>query len=393
MKLKSILLVLFLGFTSVLYSQESIQFEDKTFSEILAKAKKEKKIIFMDAFAAWCGPCKMMEKNVFPKESVRNFYNETFINARFDMEKGEGREIAKKYQVFSYPTFLFLNGDGEVVHKSLGYQEEAEFLQVGKNVIANAKGGLTMRQRFEKGESDPAFLFDLFVQNYQNDPAFAKQVSERYFQRKKEPAFTQQELMMLIYFLRTSEDLNYRVFVNAKKEILKFVSEQEYQQMDVNYKLNALLNKNFDDKANQFHEDKFLQEAYKVVAKEDADNFADRFKVKFYSRTGNFAEFSKVASKLYKDGEGFDANELYLAAYQYSQNSKDKDQLKQALTWAEKVVMKGPNTDALLLVAKLYYQNGKKEEAKMYADQLVTILKQNNLSTAEVDQLIKDINK
>ena len=392
MKLKSIFLILFLGFTHILYAQESIQFENKTFSEILAKAKKEKKIIFMDAFAVWCGPCKMMEKNTFPKESVRKFYNENFINARFDMEKGEGKEIAKKYQVFSYPTFLFLNGDGEVVHKSLGYQEEEEFLQVGKNVIANAKGGLTMRQRFEKGESDPAFLFDLFVQNYQNDPVLAKQVSERYFQRKKDAAFTQQELMMLIYFLRTSEDPNYRVFVNAKKEILKFVSEQEYQQMDVNYKLNALLNKNFDEKTNQFQEDKFLQEAYRVVTKEEADTFADRFKVKFYSRTGNFNEFSKVASKLYKYGEGFDANELYMAAQQFSQQSKNPEQLKQALTWAEKVVMQNPNTDALFLVAKLYQQNGKKAEAKMYAEQLLSVLKQNNLSTAHVDQLLKDIN-
>lgn len=392
MRLKSIFLFLFVVCGTVFNAQESIQFEDKSFAEILNKAKKEKKIIFMDAFAAWCGPCKMMEKNTFPKESVRSFYNANFINARFDMEKGEGREIAKKYQVYSYPTFLFLNGDGEIVHKSYGYQEEAEFLQVGKNVLENAKGGLTMRQRFENGESDPAFLFEMFVQNYQTDSALAKQVSERYFQRKKEPAFTQQELMMLIYFLRSSEDPNYRVFANAKKEILKFVSEEEYKQMDTNYKLNSLLNKYFDEKRNQFNDPQFLQEAYKLVSKEEADLFSDRFKVKFYSRTGNFAEFSKVASRLYKDGEGFDANELYLAAYQFSQNSKDSSQLKQALTWAEKVVMKGPNTEVLFLVAKLYHQNGKKEEAKMYAEQLRMILKQSNLDTTQVDNLLKELN-
>ena len=81
-----------------------------------------------------------------------------------------------------------------------------------------------------------------------------------------------------------------------------------------------------------------------------------------------------------------------MAAQQFSQQSKNPEQLKQALAWAEKVVMQNPNTDALFLVAKLYQQNGKKAEAKMYAEQLLSVLKQNNLSTAHVDQLLKDIN-
>lgn len=58
--------------------------------------------------ASWCGPCKMMDRNVFVKKSVGDYYNSTFVNARFDMEKGEGIEIAQKYMVRSYPTYLFL---------------------------------------------------------------------------------------------------------------------------------------------------------------------------------------------------------------------------------------------------------------------------------------------
>ena len=57
----ALIIVVVIVFISLsVFSQESINFEKGTFKEILAKAKKEKKLVFMDAFAVWCGPCKLM---------------------------------------------------------------------------------------------------------------------------------------------------------------------------------------------------------------------------------------------------------------------------------------------------------------------------------------------
>jgi thiol:disulfide interchange protein len=65
-----------------------IKFESGTWSQIKAKAKAENKLIFLDAYTTWCGPCKWMARNVFTNDTVAQFYNATFVNAKIDMEAG-----------------------------------------------------------------------------------------------------------------------------------------------------------------------------------------------------------------------------------------------------------------------------------------------------------------
>ena len=103
-------------------NNKGIKFETGKFSEILAKAKAEDKLVFMDIYATWCPPCKQMAKNVFPLEKVGNYFNKGFVNAKFDAEKGEGVALAKKYKVTAYPTLLLINSSGELVGKLVGGQ-------------------------------------------------------------------------------------------------------------------------------------------------------------------------------------------------------------------------------------------------------------------------------
>ena len=85
----------------------------------------------MDAYTTWCGPCKRMAAEVFTEPEVGRFYNENFINVKIDMEKGEGIELARQYDVYAYPTLLFINGEGELVHRGLGYQDFVQFYEPG----------------------------------------------------------------------------------------------------------------------------------------------------------------------------------------------------------------------------------------------------------------------
>lgn len=66
--MKKIVSALFLFSVITAFAQEAIQFQELPFKDLIAKAKKENKIVFIDAFTSWCGPCKMMERNIFTKK-------------------------------------------------------------------------------------------------------------------------------------------------------------------------------------------------------------------------------------------------------------------------------------------------------------------------------------
>ncbi len=120
---------------SVNYSETGIQFTSISFEEALKLAKKEKKNIFLDAYASWCGPCKMLKKNIFTQKEVGDFYNSNFVNMAIDMEQGEGPKLAQKYKVQAYPTLLFINHKGEVVGSALGYHQADEIIALGKKYV------------------------------------------------------------------------------------------------------------------------------------------------------------------------------------------------------------------------------------------------------------------
>ncbi|MGR3809658.1 thioredoxin family protein [Jiulongibacter sp. NS-SX5] len=117
---------------------QGISFEhDANWAAVVAKAKKENKLIFMDAYTTWCGPCKLLQAKVFPDPEVGTYFNKTFVSAKFDMEKGEGPTLARKFGVRAYPTLYFIDPNTQqVVHQVLGYRNPEQLMSVAKTAQA-----------------------------------------------------------------------------------------------------------------------------------------------------------------------------------------------------------------------------------------------------------------
>ena len=138
-----------------------IQFFEGSFDEALARAEEEDKHVFVDVYATWCGPCKVMDAVVFPRDDVGEHYNANFINLKLDAEDESinGPAISERYDVGAYPTYLYLNPDGSVVGRALGALPASLFVQVAEQLTGGLESGFAeLEARYEQGERDPEFV-------------------------------------------------------------------------------------------------------------------------------------------------------------------------------------------------------------------------------------------
>lgn len=116
-----------------------------SWEQIKTKARKENKQIFVDCYATWCGPCKIMDRDVYPLNIVGEVLNGQFISVKVQMDSTQNdpaavrllyplaRELEQKYHITALPTYIFFSPEGDAVHKSIGQQNPKEFIKTVKD--------------------------------------------------------------------------------------------------------------------------------------------------------------------------------------------------------------------------------------------------------------------
>ena len=159
---RSIVLIFIALFSYATVGAQGIKFHKKeSWAEIKEIAKKENKLIFIDVFTDWCGPCKLMEEEVFSLQKVGDFYNQQFVNYKFDAEKGEGITLKNRFKVNLYPTYLFVDPVlDEVVHRSTSRQAMEVFLYTGQSALQADTRSVFMDSQYQAGKRDPKLLWN-----------------------------------------------------------------------------------------------------------------------------------------------------------------------------------------------------------------------------------------
>ena len=160
--MRRLILSLTLSLCGLMVSAQGIVFQDNApWDSIVAQAQQENKLIFIDCYTTWCGPCKALAKEIFPQQQVGDYFNPNFICVKYDMEKGDGKMLNEKYKshIIGYPTLLFIDKNQKVKQQLAGYQE-ADVLLTAAKQVQQGRDLFTLQKEYKEGRRDIGFLND-----------------------------------------------------------------------------------------------------------------------------------------------------------------------------------------------------------------------------------------
>jgi len=220
------LILLFVGSTLV---GQGIQFEESKWQDALAKAKAENKLLFVDAYAQWCGPCKKMAKYEFTQEAVGSYYNTNFVNLKLDMETPNGRTFDSQYPVSAYPTMFFLDGDGNIVKKVRGGQKAAKLISMAQKVMATHDFSGDYREQYEEGARDYETVYN-YVKALNQGKKPSLKISNEYLQSA--PDITADQRLAFVAEAAVEADSKlYTELVDNRQAVIKLLGEEQYNAL------------------------------------------------------------------------------------------------------------------------------------------------------------------
>lgn len=181
-----------------------------SWAQIQAKARQEHKYIFVDVYTTWCQPCKMLDKEIFTQPEVGAFMNAHFLNVhvQFDSTAHDNAEVKAFYpdvQAINkiknsqfFPTLLFFNPEGELIHYSVGAPVMAAgFLDRARAALDPQQQYVTLQKRYTGGERTPAFLKQLYeAAQLAQDMDLYHEVANDYL--RQQPDLLQPDLVSVI---------------------------------------------------------------------------------------------------------------------------------------------------------------------------------------------------
>jgi len=395
MKKAGVLLTVFflLGLISQFsYSQNrAIKFEEGPWKEIVAKAKTQNKLIFIDAYSTRCRPCKYLASRVFTNDSAADFYNDNFINAHFDMEKGEGLTIRSKYDVKAFPTLMFIDGNEQLVHKGVGAMGATALIKLGKNALNPEEQLITYNKKYDSGNRDPEFVVKYLKVLRDSYSDYHKVVDEYLLTIREDKLIDKNNWEIIKNYQHDINSREIKLLIKNKKQFAEAFSEKE-----VDNKIQTAFDNEF---SKELQDNKFSKAVFDSLKNEVIMSGYDKANeviieedFSYYAIMKDMEKFVPAARKYFEMPE-VNPYKYDEAAWTVFENSDKKEDLLLASQWAKKgleIIQKPAVYDTY---ANLQFKLGNKEEAIKYEEQALIIAKQNGDSGEELQKTLDKMKK
>ncbi len=366
------------------YSQ-GIEFYKGTYQEAFKQAEEEGKLIFVDAYAEWCGPCKRMAATTFKDAEVGDFFNKQFINLKIDMEKGQGLTFRDEYPVSAFPTLLFIDGSGKIVHKAVGAKKTPDFIQLAKLALRKFDNSDKYAKLYEEGNRE----FDLmmkYVQALNRAEKPSLKISNEYLRSK--PAISEQQMAEFLYVATTHADSRiFDMMVDHKSQIIKMKGEAALVE-----KVEEACCKTV-EKAIEFESPELLsaaKEKLKKNAKAKYKSFDVKSDMDYYLGTGDIDNYLKKSKEYVSKIIKKDPVELKKMAIDLTTEFKDNPA---ALSLAGQSIQKSikleDSAESRMTYATILIHSDQKSEALKQANQALEIAKDKGEPVKKIQGMIQ----
>lgn len=400
------LLWLFFAIPLFAYSQneKGIQFESVfSWEQLKEKATREGKFIFVDAYASWCGPCKRMDRDVYPTEAVGKFVNHHFIAVKVQMDTSRNdnalikqqyamaSELSKKYNVRAFPTYLFFSPEGKIVHRESGYKIPEQFLALVKDAIDPEKQLYLMLEQYQQGKKNYKSMPVLakFVYTILKDQETTFKIIQdylyNYFDKLSEAEILQKDKLLFVGWWPKSFNVNHTYFslLYNKADLVDSIMERKgYASSITDKAIRAEMVLPYLD-GKDAADDKTWKTLEKNIAKKydriTAERIIENEKIAWFSKKKDWHKVIELElTKL--DKYGLDTTNVFglfgTNNFMYDvvlKHATDKKTLDRAIAWMEALLStEKPNApESIDTYANLLYKAGYKEKAIMWQEKAV----------------------
>ncbi|NJB87095.1 thiol-disulfide isomerase/thioredoxin [Lewinella marina] len=285
-------------------SAQGIQFFEGSWDEALAKAAAEDKLIFVDAYAEWCGPCKVMAANVFPDAEVGTFFNANFVNVQYDMEKPESAAFREFHRAPAFPTLLFIDANNEPVHRVIGARRAPQLLDDARTALERVDNLDALQKDYDAGQPGAALkLVRALVRRGEPHLKIAND-----YLRRPDLDFTEPANLRLIFVATTEADSRlFDLLLEHRDAIIGLEGREAYDD-----KVAAALRASF-DKALEFNSERLMAAVVDKAAlfdKDEARRLESEGEFAFSLRGSDVQKVYKAARNYLKRGAAGDETRL-----------------------------------------------------------------------------------
>ena len=368
-------------------SAQGIEFFHGSWADALEKAKSSEKLIFIDAYAQWCGPCKKMAATAFRDEKVGKFFNDNFISLKIDWESEEAADLKGKFAVTAFPTLFFVNAKGELIKKEIGGRDAEGLLALAKSISSKVDNSKEFEAEYLKGNRDSTLVYN-YVKALNKAGKPTLKIVNEYISKQKD--LSTPGNLKIIYEGSTEADSKvFEMLLANKSKIIEIVGEKAVYD-----KIEKACQKTV-NKAIQFQNKDLLNEANnKMEASKhsNASSFATTSIMDYCKSIGDADGFCVACKTYVKDIKTEDPAKLHNLAKDIVQNfPKDKNAMKLAEKFAEKATKNSEVYEYFYTYANILFQNGSSKDALKVANKTKENMQKKGLPTYQFDVLITKI--